>query len=38
VLPLRTVDAAECRSFVAMYDKADKTPEVAGVAVRSEGD
>lgn len=38
VAPLREVDTPECRSFVAMYDKASKTPEVAGVAVRSETD
>ncbi|MBX3461793.1 MAG: hypothetical protein KF830_01365 [Planctomycetes bacterium] len=34
--PLRAVDADECRSFVAMYDAADKTPDTAGVAARSE--
>jgi hypothetical protein len=36
VEPLRSVDAPECRSFVTMYDAADKTPETAGVAMRSE--
>ncbi|HEU4420599.1 MAG TPA: hypothetical protein VFT55_16795, partial [Planctomycetota bacterium] len=33
---LRSVDAEECRSFVAMYDAAAKTPELVGVAQRSE--
>jgi hypothetical protein len=33
---LRTVDAPECRSFVAMYDAADKTPETVSIALRSE--
>ncbi|MBM4060628.1 MAG: hypothetical protein FJ265_05970 [Planctomycetes bacterium] len=37
VAPMRRIDAVECRTFVAMYDAADKTPETAGVAVRSEG-
>ncbi|MBL9078861.1 MAG: hypothetical protein JNL08_15250 [Planctomycetes bacterium] len=34
--PLRTVDADECRTFVALYDAADKTPETCGVAMRAE--
>lgn len=34
---LRDVDAEECRAFVRMYDAADKTPETAGLAVRTEG-
>jgi cytochrome c553 len=33
---VRTVDADECRTFVPMYDAADKTPETAGVAMRAE--
>jgi hypothetical protein len=33
---LRGVDADECRTFVRLYDAADKTPETAGVAMRSE--
>lgn len=33
---LRSVDADECRTFVRMYDAADRTPDTAGVAVRSE--
>jgi len=33
---LRDVDADECRTFVQMYDAADKTPETAGVATRAE--
>jgi hypothetical protein len=36
VAPLRTVDADECRTFVAMYDAADKQPETIAVAMRSE--
>ncbi|MBL8722399.1 MAG: hypothetical protein JNK49_00045 [Planctomycetes bacterium] len=36
VAPLRAVDAEECRSFVRMYDAADRTPETVAVAVRSE--
>ncbi len=33
---LRTVDAPECRSFVAMYEAADKTPETLAVDTRFE--
>ena len=33
---LRDVDADECRTFVEMYDAADKTPETVGAAVRIE--
>jgi cytochrome c2 len=33
---LRDVDDDACRTFVAMYDAADKTPEVVAVAVREE--
>ncbi|MBL8756744.1 MAG: hypothetical protein JNK15_25835 [Planctomycetes bacterium] len=33
---LRDVDSDACRSFVKLYDAADKTPEVCGVAVREE--
>ena len=36
VAPLRELDAAECKSFVAMYDAADKTPETVAVAQRLE--
>ncbi len=36
VAPLRSVDADECRTFVAMYDAADKKPETVAVAMRSE--
>jgi hypothetical protein len=36
VAPLRAIDAPECRSFVAMYDAADKTPETVALAQRSE--
>ena len=36
VEPLRHVDAEECRTFVAMYDAADKTPETISVAIRTE--
>jgi hypothetical protein len=36
VAPLRAVDAEECRTFVRMYDAADRTPETVAVAVRSE--
>jgi hypothetical protein len=35
---LRSVDMPACKAFVAMYDKANKTPEIAAIAVRSEGD
>lgn len=35
--PLRTVDAQEAQDFVRMYDAADHTPAVAGLAARSEG-
>lgn len=34
--PLRAIDDDACRAFVAMYDAADKTPELAGVVVREE--
>ncbi len=37
VEPLRTVDAAECRTFVELYDAAERTPETVGLATRSEG-
>jgi len=33
---VRGVDADECRTFVQLYDAADKTPETAGVAMRTE--
>lgn len=33
---LRVVDAAECRTFVELYDAADRTPETVGLATRSE--
>lgn len=36
VAPLRAVDTPECKVFVAMYDRAMKTPETAGVAMREE--
>lgn len=36
VEPLRTTDAEAARIFVGLYDTADKTPEVAGHAARSE--
>jgi hypothetical protein len=35
--PLRDLDDEASRAFVAMYDAADKTPEVAAVATREEG-
>ena len=38
VEPLRTTDADAARTFVRLYDAADKTPDVAGLAARSEGD
>jgi Cytochrome c554 and c-prime len=34
--PLRSVDAEEARSFVAMYDAAPKAPETARLTARSE--
>ena len=36
VEPLRAIDAAECRSFVAMYDGVDKAPETVAVTQRFE--
>jgi hypothetical protein len=36
VEPLRSVDADECRTFVELYDAADKTPETVAAAVRAE--
>lgn len=33
---LRSVDMPACKTFVAMYDAASKTPDVAGVVARSE--
>ena len=33
---LRDVDDAACRTFVTLYDAADKTPELVAVAVREE--
>lgn len=36
VEPLRAIDAAECRSFVAMADGADKAPETVAVTQRFE--
>jgi hypothetical protein len=36
VEPMRALDAPECKSFVAMYDAADRTPETAGLAIRFE--
>ncbi|MFT6078963.1 MAG: hypothetical protein ACJAYX_002772 [Planctomycetota bacterium] len=36
VADLRDVDADECRTFIKIYDAADKTPETVGAAVRIE--
>lgn len=36
VAPLRSVDSDDARRFVRIYDAADKTPDVAGLAARSE--
>ena len=36
VAPLRTLDAEEAKTFVRLYDAADKTPEVLGFATRAE--
>lgn len=33
---LREVEAPECKTFVELYDAADKTPETVGAAVRRE--
>lgn len=33
---LRNVDAPECRTFVALYDAADKTPETIAAVLRAE--
>ena len=38
VAPLRALDLEPARAFVKMYDAANKTPETAGLAARSEGD